>query len=68
MYESISVSTARWLTSEDPKALEEIRRKAPENIAVDGSDSLTYLAPTRVNLQLAQERHPKVEFRTTREH
>tara|TARA_R100000306_G_scaffold62518_1_gene71706 strand:+ start:40079 stop:41683 length:1605 start_codon:yes stop_codon:yes gene_type:complete len=68
VYESISVSTARWLTSEDPKALEEIRRKAPENIAVDGSDSLTYLAPTRVNLQLAQERHPKVEFRTTREH
>jgi peptide chain release factor 3 len=27
-----------------------------------------YLAPTRVNLQLAQERAPDVIFRNTREH
>ena len=29
---------------------------------------LVYLAPTRVNLQLAQERAPGVEFLATREH
>jgi len=29
---------------------------------------LTYLAPTRVNLNLAMERWPEVEFTETREH
>jgi peptide chain release factor 3 len=35
---------------------------------VDASGALVYLAPTRVNLQLAQERAPAVEFLATREH
>ncbi len=38
------------------------------NLAVDGAGHLVYLAPTRVNLQLAQERSPAVEFMATREH
>jgi peptide chain release factor 3 len=38
------------------------------NLAVDGAGYLVYLAPTRVNLQLAQERSPGVEFMATREH
>jgi hypothetical protein len=29
---------------------------------------LTYLAPSRVNLQLMQERYPEVTFSNTREH
>ncbi|MGM7310016.1 hypothetical protein ACOI3P_09800, partial [Acinetobacter baumannii] len=29
---------------------------------------LTYLAPSRVNLQIMQERWPDIEFRSTREH
>ncbi len=68
LYEPVSVSSARWVYANDPKAMEEFRIKAFDNLALDGSDTLIYLAPTRVNLSLAMERHPKVEFSATREH
>jgi peptide chain release factor 3 len=67
-YESVSVVTARWIYCDDSKMLEEFKNKAFDNLALDGSDNLTYLAPTRVNLNLMMERWPKIEFRTTREH
>jgi peptide chain release factor 3 len=38
------------------------------NLAIDAAGELVYLAPTRVNLQLAQERSPDVQFLATREH
>ena len=38
------------------------------NLALDAAGELVYLAPTRVNLQLAQERAPDVRFSATREH
>ena len=66
-YEPISVSTARWVEAGSERELEAFERKAYDNLARDGADHLTYLAPTRVNLQLAQERHPDILFRETRE-
>jgi peptide chain release factor 3 len=68
VYESISVSAARWVYCTDSKRLEEFRAKAFDYLALDGSDQLTYLAPTRVNLNLTMERWPAIEFKTTREH
>jgi peptide chain release factor 3 len=68
VYESVSVATARWVRCDDNKKLEEFKIKAHDNLALDGSDNLTYLAPTRVNLSLTMERWPGVEFKTTREH
>ena len=68
MYEPVSVQTARWVESKDAKKLAEFRLKAEENLSVDGAGLLTYLAPTRVNLQLTQERYPDIEFHSTREH
>ncbi|WP_299077318.1 peptide chain release factor 3 [uncultured Paraglaciecola sp.] len=68
MYEHINVYTAQWVTSNDPRKLDEFRRKAEANLSLDGSDNLAYIAPTRVNLSLAQERYPDIEFHTTREH
>jgi peptide chain release factor 3 len=68
VYESVSVATARWVHCTDAKMLEEFKKKAFDNLALDGSDNLTYLAPTRVNLNLTMERWPDIEFRTTREH
>jgi peptide chain release factor 3 len=47
--------------------LERFREKNYENLALDGDDQLVYLAPTRVNLQLAEERWPEVRFLSTRE-
>ena len=68
IYEHVSVATARWVYSKDAKKLDEFQRKAEQNLALDGGDNLTYIAPTMVNLQLAQERYPDIEFTTTREH
>ncbi|MCE3238781.1 MAG: peptide chain release factor 3 [Gammaproteobacteria bacterium] len=68
VYEPISVSAARWVYCTDSKRLEEFRVKAFDYLALDGSDHLTYLAPTRVNLNLTMERWPTIEFKTTREH
>jgi peptide chain release factor 3 len=68
VYEPVNVTTARWCDCTDAKKLEEFKRKCTENLALDGGGHLTYLAPSRVNLSLTQERHPEVEFRATREH
>lgn len=68
IYEPVNVTTARWCDCADPKKLEEFNRKCADNLALDGGGHLTYLAPSRVNLSLTQERHPDVVFRATREH
>lgn len=67
-YEAVNVSTTRWLYPQNTKAREAIESKAPEYLALDGSGHLTYLAPTRVNLQLAIERYPDIQFTAIREH
>jgi peptide chain release factor 3 len=67
-FEGVNVATARWVDGEDPKRVEEFRGKAYENLAVDHSGALVYLAPSRVNLELAIERSPAIRFRETREH
>ena len=66
-YEPVSVATARWIEADSDKELAAFERKAYDNLSRDGAGHLTYLAPTRVNLQLAQERHPEILFRETRE-
>ncbi|KTD65518.1 peptide chain release factor 3 [Legionella spiritensis] len=68
VYEAVNVSCARWVYSDDDKAMTEFRTKAYDYLSLDGSDCLMYLAPTRVNLTMAQERYPKIQFSATREH
>ncbi|HEV8333222.1 MAG TPA: peptide chain release factor 3 [Steroidobacteraceae bacterium] len=67
-FDNVNVFTARWVYCKDAKKLEEFRSKAYDNLALDHSGALVYLAPTRVNLQLTLERWPDIEFRETREH
>ncbi|MBW8824426.1 MAG: peptide chain release factor 3 [Xanthomonadales bacterium] len=67
-FENVQVATARWIRCDDPKKLEEFREKNANNLALDGAGQLVYLAPTRINLQLAEERAPGVSFLATREH
>ena len=68
MYEPVTVWSARWIESSDRKKLEEFTNKAMENLAIDGGGHLTYLAPTRVNLSVTEERWPDIRFLSTREH
>lgn len=68
IYDPVNVYTARWVGCEDEKMLAELRRKGADNLAIDGGGHLTYLAPTRVNLNLTEERWPEVNFHATREH
>ncbi|MCW8908084.1 MAG: peptide chain release factor 3, partial [Sedimenticola sp.] len=65
--EAAPVATARWVQCDDAKMLDRFRQRAHENLALDGDDQLVYLAPTRVNLSLAEERWPEVRFLSTRE-
>ncbi|MDH5301064.1 MAG: peptide chain release factor 3 [Gammaproteobacteria bacterium] len=67
-FEPVNVATARWVFCNDKRMLEDFRKKNEANLAIDGGGDLTYIAPTRVNLDLTRERWPDIEFRATREH
>jgi peptide chain release factor 3 len=67
VFDTVGVHTARWVYCDDEKHLEEFRTKAFDNLAVDHSGALVYLAPSRVNLELTIERWPKIRFAATRE-
>ena len=60
--------TARWVECQDEKELLKFKNKAEPNLALDHGDELVYIAPTRVNLQMAEEKWPNIGFRATREH
>jgi peptide chain release factor 3 len=63
----VGVSNARWVACDDAAELQRFRDKAFDNLAEDGDGQLVYLAPTRVNLSLAEERFPEIRFLATRE-
>ncbi len=67
-FDNVSVQTARWVHCTDEKMLADFKRKNDINLSIDSAGKLVYLAPTRVNLQLTEERWPDIEFRATREH
>ena len=68
LYEAINVATALWVDSDDAQKMIEFEKKAYDNLALDGSNNLAYIAPTMINLNLAIERYPAIRFRKTREH
>jgi len=67
VYDAVAINTVRWVSAEDPKKLEEFKKKAFDNLAEDGGGYLVYLATSRVNLQLTEERWPEIDFSATRE-
>ncbi len=68
IYEPVAIVTARWVKSADDRKLTTFRAKSEANLALDSGGCLAYLAPSHVNLSLARERNPDIEFFTTREH
>jgi peptide chain release factor 3 len=67
-FEGVNVATARWIECHDDKVEQRFRDKAFDYLAEDQSGALVYIAPTRVNLELAIEKWPEVGFHATREH
>jgi len=67
VYDNIAINTVRWVTAKNPAKLEEFKNKAFDNLAEDGGGYLVYLASSRVNLQLTEERWPDITFSATRE-
>jgi peptide chain release factor 3 len=66
-FEKVNVQTARWIDCDDSKLLADFTRQLQNNLAEDGAGQLVYLAPSRVNLQLTEERWPDIRFAATRE-
>jgi peptide chain release factor 3 len=66
-FEGINVYTARWLYSDDPEQIEKFKQKATTGAALDHAGELVYMASSRVNLDMAIDKWPNIEFRNTRE-
>ena len=68
VFERAAIHTARWVTCPDAAHLNEFVKANQSRLARDVDGNYAYLADTGVNLRLAQERWPKVQFHATREH
>jgi peptide chain release factor 3 len=68
VFERAGIHTARWVTCADKNHLNEFVKANQSRLARDVDGNYAYLADTGVNLRLAQERWPKVQFHATREH
>ena len=68
VFDTIAVHTARWVSAQDARKLEEFRTRAYDHLALDHDGELVYLASSRVNLQLTLERWPDIQFHATRDH
>ncbi len=68
VFERAGIHTARWVNCTDKNHLNEFVKANQNRLAKDVDGNYAYLADTGVNLRLAQERWPKVEFHATREH
>lgn len=67
IFEPVNVNTARWVIG-DKAEIDKFLAKVRDNVAYDAADQLVYIAPTRVNLSLTEERWPNLQFVATREH
>jgi peptide chain release factor 3 len=68
VFEGTSTTCVRWVTGEDKRMLADFEKNLGHNVAYDAAGNMAYLAPNNINLELTQERWPKLLFHATREH
>jgi peptide chain release factor 3 len=68
VYEGIGYATARWVSCDNRKKLEEFESKNQANLAQDAEGNLAYLASSEWRLSHIMEQWPGVVFLKTREH
>jgi peptide chain release factor 3 len=66
-YEKTDYAAARWVTSSDPKKLEDFQKKNHANLALDTEGNLVYLALSDWRLSHTMEEWPGIEFHKTME-
>jgi len=59
---------ARWVTSDDPAALQRFIDSQAAHIAYDVVDAVAFLASSPAQLRVAQDLHPAIRFHSLREH
>ena len=59
---------ARWISCEDAVELQRFINANSGKLALDAADTYAYLMPSRYDLQVTQERWPKIRFHPLREH
>ena len=67
VYEPVNVAVARWVACDDKTVIEQFKREQSRNLAYDGAEYLTYLAPSRVNLEITVGKWSNIVFSETRE-
>jgi peptide chain release factor 3 len=66
-YEAVSYAAARWVTSDDKKALALFEKDKYASLAHDSHGKLAYLAASLWRLENAMEEWPAIRFHKTRE-
>jgi peptide chain release factor 3 len=66
-YEPIHLYKACWISSKNPKALEEFKSRRRRDLAQDKDDKLVFLAESSWQLKTVQEAHPDIDFHFTSE-
>ncbi len=64
-FSSSSIVIARWVKCDDEAKLKEFKTKMADKLSLDHALRLTFLAPSRVNLRLTQDRWPDIQFLET---
>lgn len=67
-FEATQVKLMRWIVSDDARKLDDFKHALRDRLAWDAGGALAYLAPSRVNLELTEERWPDIHFLSSREH
>ena len=65
---SANYAGARWVTADDPVELRRFLDGNVSRIALDAAETHAYLMSSRYDLELTQERWPKIKFHLMREH
>ncbi|MFZ5765015.1 MAG: peptide chain release factor 3 [Thermodesulfobacteriota bacterium] len=66
--EGVDYATARWVSCDDRKKLEEFTQKKQANLALDAEGHLSFLASSEWSLSRTMEQFPAIAFHKTREH
>lgn len=68
IYEGVDYATARWISCDDRKKLDEFKNKNQLNLAMDAEGHLSYLAASEWRLSHTMEQFPEITFHKTREY